>query len=202
MAGNPKDLLAVQRNPDKAMKLVTMFMGDGPAQYGLLRNAVHAGNIPQFTALAVMMSLANIIGDSLKGQTPQKDENVAEWAARKAILAWTQPIPIVRDVANAMDAKVFGTGFGGDYRLSPVVSMMQKAINLVDDTKKVVQGKEEYPDYAIKAVDALGTLLGVGGTSQAVASAKYLRRVQKGEEKPANAGELVYNTVSGKRRGQ
>jgi len=200
MAGNPKDLLAAQRNPDKAMKLITMFMGDGPAQYGLLRNAVHAGSIPQFTAIAVMMSLANIIGDSLKGQTPQPNEDKRLWAARKAALAWTQPIPIVRDVANAMDAKVFGTGFGGDYRLSPIVSVMQKGINLVDDTVKVASGKEEYPDYFVKAFDELGTLLGIGGTSQAAASAKYLRRVQTGEEHPANAGELIYNTMVGKPR--
>ena len=146
-----------------------------------------------------MMSMANIIGDYLKGQKPAEGEDKRKWALRKALLAWSQPIPIMRDLANATDATLNGNPFGGDYRLSPVMGAAQKAINLVGkDLPAVLDGKQEYPDFAIHAFDTLGTLSGIGGTSQATASAKYLRRVQKGQEKPENLGELVYNTVTGK----
>ena len=201
MSGAAKDLVGLQRSPDTFTKLVTMFMGDGTAQFNLLRNAGHKGlaGIPEFTAVAVMMSMANIIGDYLKGQKPAEGEDKRKWALRKALLAWSQPIPIMRDLANATDATLNGNPFGGDYRLSPVMGAAQKAINLVGkDLPAVLDGKQEYPDFAIHAFDTLGTLSGIGGTSQATASAKYLRRVQKGQEKPENLGELVYNTVTGK----
>jgi len=199
MSGSPKDLLGVQRDPNTLAKLITMFMGDGPAQYGLLRNAGRKGlgGIPEFTAVAVMMSLANIMGDALKGQNPAPNEDKALFYLRKALLAWSQPIPIVRDLATSIDSGLAGKPFS-DYRLSPVVSVGQKFVQMPVHTMKLIEGKEDYPDYAIKAFDLLGTLYGVGGTSQAVASAKYLRRVYTGEEKPANAAELVSGAVQGK----
>ncbi len=199
MSGSPKDLLGVQRDPDKFMKLITMFMGDGPAQYGLLRNAGRKGlkGIPEFTAVAVMMSMANIIGDTLKGQTPAPGEDKKKFYLRKALLAWSQPIPIVRDLANATDSKLAGKPFS-DYRLSPVLAVGQKVVDTIGDVPKLVEGKEDYPDFAIKAFDLLGTVAGIGGTSQAVASAKYLRRVQKGEEKPKTALELAAGVTQGK----
>lgn len=201
MAGNPKDLLGVQRDPDKFMKLVTMFMGDGPAQYNLLRNAGHKmeglSGIGTFTGTAIAVSMANIIGDYLKGQKPADGEDKRKWAVRKALLAWSQPIPIIRDVANAVDGKLAGKPFS-DYRLSPVVTVGQKVVDGIHRVQMLAEGTEKPPDFAIHALDTIGTVFGVGGTSQFVASAKYLRRVQTGEEKPANTMELIGNTIQGK----
>ena len=201
MAGNPKDLLGVQRDPDKFMKLVTMFMGDGPAQYNLLRNAGHKmdglSGIGTFTGTAIAVSMANIIGDYLKGQKPADGEDKRKWALRKALLAWSQPIPIIRDVASAVDGKLAGKPFS-DYRLSPVVTVGQKLVDGIHRVQMLAEGTEKAPDFAIHALDTIGTVYGVGGTSQFVASAKYLRRVQTGEEKPANAMELIGNTIQGK----
>lgn len=201
MSGNPKDQLAVQRDPDKFMKLVTMFMGDGPAQYNLLRNAGHKmdglNGWAAFAGTAAMVSMANIVGDWLKGQGPAPNEDKKKWAARKAALAWTQPIPIVRDVASAVDGKLNGKPFS-DYRLSPAVAVGQKVVDQMGHTQALIDGKEKVPDFALHSIDTLGHVFGIGGTAQFVASGKYLRRVQTGEERPKNAAELAYNTVAGK----
>jgi hypothetical protein len=202
MSSNPKDLTAVQRG-NELLKLATMFLGDATSNYNMLRDAGHnidgLKGIPTFTAAAMVVMMAGALGELIKGQGPDDDEDWREWLARKAMLQPFQTVPIVRDMAGAVEGAVAGKPFK-DYKFSPAVQLVQKMVDVVPHTIKFIKGEEDWKDYSIHAGEAIGWAMGIGGTVQAAASAKYLKRYSEGEEQPANAGELVYNTVQGKRK--
>ena len=200
MTGNAKDLLGVQRSPDGAVKLMTMFMGNGPSSYNIIRGAAHnmegLHGLGSLTAAGVTMSLAGMLANYITGHGPKKnadEKEIARWATLHAMLAWAEPIPLVRDVAGPMVNVLEGHGMT-DYRFSPIVSYYQKAIGLVQHTKRLSDGTEDPTEYAINVVDAIGTLGGVGGTAQFVKTAKYLHNRSTGKiQPPENAGEAITN---------
>lgn len=203
MSGNPKDLVAVQRD-NEFMKLITMFLGDASSGYNMMRNAGHkakglGGFVTQFTPAAMIVMFGAILGDLLKGQGPDDDEDEVTWTLRKAALAPFQTIPMLRDGVRALDAKLAGKPFS-DYQFTPAFSAVQKVINGVDATADLLGSEKDigWDDWAIKAGEAIGYSYGVGGTAQAAGAVKYLKRVDEGEETPDNAAELIWNTVQNK----
>lgn len=203
MSGNPKDMVAVQRD-NEMMKLITMFLGDASSGYNMMRNAGHkakglGGFVTQFAPSALIIMAGAVIGDLLKGQGPDDDEDPALWALRKAALAPFQTVPGLRDGVRALDAKLAGKPFS-DYQFTPAFSAVQKVINGIDVTADMLGSEKEVEpiDWAIKSGEALGYAFGIGGTAQAAGGSKYLRRVDEGEENPENTAELVWNTLQNK----
>lgn len=205
MSGNPKDLIAAQRD-NEMMKLVTMFLGDASSGYNMMRNAGHKakglkGFVTQFTPAAMVVMAGAVIGDLLKGAGPDDDEDETKWALRKAALAPFQTVPVLRDMVAALDASLAGKPFS-DYRFTPAFTPVQKIIVGIDTTADLLgeEGKVDEIDWAIKSGEAIGYAFGIGGTAQAAGAAKYLRRVETGEENPSNPAEAVFNTIQGKPR--
>lgn len=206
MSGNPKDLAGVQRD-NEMMKLITMFLGDASANYNMMRNAGHKakglrGFVTQFTPAAMLVMAGALIGDFLKGQWPEESDNPEEWAKwvmHRSALAPFQTIPGLRDAVNALDAKLSGKPFA-DYRFTPAFSAVQKVIDGIDITADMLGSEKEVDavTWAIKSADAIGYAFGIGGTAQATGAAKYLHRVDKGEEKPDNTFEMIYNATQTK----
>lgn len=106
---------------------------------------------------------------------------------------------MLRDGAAAVDNIAAGKPFK-DYRFSPALQAVQKVVDSVDASVKFSKGDMEFGDWAIKSGEAAGFAFGVAGTAQVAASAKYLKRYHEGEEQPANAAQLIYDTTRGKRR--
>ena len=204
MTSAPKDLTAVLAKKDWGWKFVTMFMGDATSNYNALRNAGHNINglkgVATFTAASLAVMLNAILGDLLKGQWPEDDENPAEWALRKAVLAPFGTAPVVRDAANVADNVIAGRPFT-DWKFSPAITAFQKVIaDPLIHTKRLKDGSEDLADYSLNMLESGGYLFGVSGTSQAKASAKYFRRYAEGEEQPDSVVELGYDALRGKRR--
>jgi hypothetical protein len=202
MTGNPKDLVGVQRN-NEVMKLVTMFLGDASANYNIMWTALEKGkgikNIPQFTMAAAIVMAGAMLGDLLRGQGPDDDDDKVAWALRKASLAPFQTIPMLRDGANAFDNWIQDKPFT-DYKFTPAFTPIQKALDGIEITAEML-GSEKPPetiDWAIKSGEAIGYAFGIGGTAQASGAAKYLRRVDKGTEQPENSADLIYDMIQNK----
>jgi hypothetical protein len=205
MAGAPKDLVPVQANKQPLYRLLTMFMGDATSNYNSMRSAGHNINglkgIPTFTGALLFVMLNNVFGDWLKGQGPTNpDDSVAEWTARKALLAPFGTAWGVRDVANAWDNILAGKPFH-DYKFTAGLGAVQKAlVDPVLHTKRLYDGTEEIGDYAINQLESAGYMFGVGGSAQAAASAKYFKRYMAGEENPTNPVEFGLDLAQGKKK--
>ena len=84
--------------------------------------------------------------------------------------------------------------------VSAAVQAAQKMIDTVPAAMRFHDGKDDWQDFAVHGAEALGYAFGVGGTSQAAAMARYLKRYNDGEEAPANPAEFTYDMVRGKKK--
>lgn len=206
-AGAPKDLAPIQAYKNPAARLFTMFFGDATNNYNMLREAGHNINgfkgIPAFTGATMLLMLGQIIGAFLQGQWPDDEgdpEAWAKWAGVRAAMAPLTTVPFGRDVANMgeavfLDKPVMGMSF------SPALSIVQKvgaAVTL--HPKRFAAGDEEFVDFLINEMEAVGYVTGTPGTSQATASAKYFRRYMAGEEQPSNPFQFAWDLARGKRK--
>lgn len=203
-AGQPKDLVALQRNNDFT-RLLTMFNGWGFSAYDLMRSLGRDAKSPAGVAKAAFygvlgISVSNMMASLLTGHGPQKNENWGEWAARVGLLAPFEVVPVVRDLADSTVGRL--TGQGGDMRISPVLTAFEKQGKALVAQGKFARGDMDLGDYLTITGEALGLLTGVPGTEQAVASSKYLRRVANGEEVPDNGADLAYHAAVGKPKGK
>lgn len=203
-AGQPKDLVALQRNNDFA-RLITMFNGWGFSAYDLMRSLGRDAKTPAGAARLAFhgllgISVSNMMASLLTGHGPQKDESWGAWAARVGLLSPFEVIPLVRDMADYTVGRLAGTG--GDMRISPVLTMFEKLGKAAVAQGEFVKGDMELPDYLTVTGEALGLLTGTPGTAQVVATTKYLRRVANGEEVPDNGADLAYHAAVGKPKGK
>ena len=202
--GNPKDLPAISRSDNEMMKLLTMFMGDATPNYTMLRDLGHnidgMKGIPSFTYAAMAIMASQILADIIRGQGPDDDEDEVMWAARKAMLAPASTVPFVRDLANSVDGVLQGDPMKAEYRFTPLITVATKGLQSLASTKKLIGDEEEWEDWGIKQASFVGYAFGVGGTSQAEATSKYLRRYQQGEESPDNVAQFLWDAGRGKRR--
>jgi hypothetical protein len=200
--GNPKDLIAVQRGHE-AMKLLTMFMGDQVAGYNMMRNAGHrakglGGFAVQFAPSVLWVSALALFAEWLKGNWEDDERKRGKWIATKAAVAPFASIPVFSVAARYFENKALDKY--SKFNVTPAFGMIEKVIDTIDLTVDML-GSEKHVDkvdYAIKAGDTLGHALGVAGTSQAAASAKYFVRLQRGQERPSNAAQATYDFVRGK----
>lgn len=203
-SGQPKDLVALQRNNDFT-RLLTMFNGWGFSAYDLMRSLGREAKTPAGVAKTAFygllgISASNMMASLLTGHGPQKNENWGEWAARVGLLAPFEVVPVVRDLADSTVGRL--TGQGGDMRISPVLTAFEKVGNAAVAQGKFAMGDMEVGDYLTVTGEALGLMTGTPGTEQAVATSKYLRRVANGEEVPDNGADLAYRAAVGKPKGK
>lgn len=204
-AGQPKDLVALQRNNDFT-RLLTMFNGWGFSAYDLMRSLGREGSkspakLAKTAGYALLgISASNMMASLLTGHGPGKNENWGEWSARVGLLSPFEVVPVVRDLADFTVGRL--TGQGGDMRISPVLTAFEKQGKALVAQGEFARGDMDLGDYLTVTGEALGLLTGIPGTEQAVASSKYLRRVASGEEVPDNGADLAYHAAVGKPKGK
>jgi len=196
MSGAPKDLVAIQRKKDIGWKLTTMFMGDATAIYGILGDVQHkiakGQDVPKQAArLMFSVMLPAILAQLVKGRGPQDEEDKLWWATKLALLSAPSSIPVLRDVVQAISS-------GRDYQFSPVAGGLAKVGRAGMADWKLATGDENQTgeDAFMKSAEAASILFGLP-LGQPLSTLKYVRKVQKGEEYPANDLEFAKNLVLG-----
>lgn len=195
-SGAAKDLSAIQRN-NEFWKTMTMFYSYFNVLYNRMRDMGHEvqeiRDMPKFLARAMFtVMIPAVMGDLLVGRGPDDDEDELLWIIRKMLLYPTLSIPIIRDITSSLES-------GYDYRFSPIATGFEKIGGLAKSTGKLYEGDMEWGDYCIKATDTIGFAVGVPGTTQATRTAKYLWRVEQGDENPDNIMELIGHAAVGKK---
>jgi Na+/H+ antiporter NhaA len=139
-----------------------------------------------------------LFAEWLKGNWEDDERKRGKWIATKAAVAPFASIPVFSVAARYFENKALDKY--SKFNVTPAFGMIEKVIDTIDLTVDML-GSEKHVDkvdYAIKAGDTLGHALGVAGTSQAAASAKYFVRLQRGQERPSNAAQATYDFVRGK----
>lgn len=196
-AGNPKDITAAQRG-DNLAKFLTTFMGDATPAYSILRDAMvqskEAKNIPKQASRifwGIMMPM--VLGSLIKGRGPGDDEEPAAWAIKTALLSVPNTIPVLRDVAAAVDS-------GRDYRFTPAAAALEKGSRLLGKTADIATGEDvDWTNYSETAFDSFGTFFGLPGTAQILTTSRYLRKVSSGEiSEPESEAQFAAEAVLGR----
>jgi hypothetical protein len=176
-SASPKDLPPIMRNNDFA-KFFTTFYSFHNGIYGQVRDIAHQvngwGDVPKMTyGMALAVVVPSLIGSLVTGHGPKDDENVGLWAAKRALLFSSDTIPLVRDVAAAMDR-------GGDVKFNPLMDVMSKGTKAALGATADKDDKD-WTGIGLNALETAGDLAGVPGTGQAVKLLRYLDNMNKGK---------------------
>jgi hypothetical protein len=176
-SASPKDLPPIMRNNDFA-KFFTTFYSFHNGIYGQVRDIAHQvngwGDVPKMTyGMALAVVVPSLIGSLVTGHGPKDDENVGLWAAKRALLFSSDTIPLVRDVAAAMDR-------GGDVKFNPLMDVMSKGTKAALGATADKDDKD-WTGIGLNALETSGDLAGIPGTGQAVKPLRYLDNVNKGK---------------------
>lgn len=193
MSGAPKDLTALQRDPGWGSKMISTYMGDAVAAYGILSNAAFDGRRNwgrnTFAVLVASMVLP-VLGELIKGKMPDDDEDKLLWAAKKAAFGLPSSVPVLRDVMSAVES-------GRDYSFTPLVNTLNKGVRALRGAANAAAGEAEWDGPAADAAEVLATLAGIPGTSQVATTLKYLKAVSEGEQTPETPLQFVRGAVFG-----
>lgn len=126
----------------------------------MLRNAGHnikgLKGIGSFTMTAAIVALSSVMGDIIKSQLPDDDDDLAEWLAVKSLLSPLSTIPVVRDGADVVEGQLLGKPFTS-YRFTPAIQAIQKTLDIIPSTVKLAKGEKEWDDWTIGALSPWAT---------------------------------------------
>lgn len=199
-AAGAKDMAAVQRN-NELTRLLTMYYGPFSALYARLRDVGESTSsmkdLPKAAArLMALVVFPAIIGELLAGRGPDDDEDEVWWAARKVALYPLAAIPVVRDFSGLTEQwmiNLIGNGnmeFKPEYRLSPIVSAIDKVSRIPSKIGDVVIGEKDFDEVAWDVFESSGYLLGLP-TAQARITGEYLQKLLTGETSPEDAADVL-----------
>jgi hypothetical protein len=109
----------------------------------------------------------------LSGRGPDEDEDELEWAARKVVAYPFMTIPIVRDVAGAVES-----GYGYDW--TPAGGVGEHSVRLVNKATDFAVGDADFSDVLGQAVKTSGYFLGLP-TGQATITFNHLADAIEGD---------------------
>ena len=184
----PKDMPAIMRQ-DTSAKLATMFYGHFSVLYQNLRDAGHqvqgASDLPKFAARVLFSAMIPaVLGEMTLGRGPTDDENKGEWAALAGLHFAAGSIPLLRDIATPVVNHLEGKP--GDYRFSPAADLIAQHVKVLESLGDqaglgVKESHQKASDVAWLTAQDIGTVLGLPGTAQAVATGKYLSHAAAGD---------------------
>jgi hypothetical protein len=205
-AGGAKDLAAVQRN-NELMKLITMYYSPFNVLYARLRDIGHQGAmqgigyLPKaLSRLLALVVIPAVLGEILGNRGPDDDEDEVWWAARKSLLYPLSSVPVIRDFSGHFEAAIINaTGEGEmkyppNYKLSPIVSAIEKLSRVPGKIGDAIEGQAEPSDVAWDVFETSGYITGLP-TSQTRITGEYLIDLLSGDEEPENVPELLRDAV-------
>lgn len=194
MAAGPKDLAAVQRK-DGLMKALTIVYSYFNLLYNRqtdikrsLQSAQSVSDYLQaFERTIFLIALPAVVAPLLVGQGPGEDEEWGEWASLKIATYPLMGVPLLRDVASAIES---GWGYRG---ATPIGALGETIVRLSDNATA------EEPDaerITMTLLDAAGYGFGIP-SAQPKRSLRYLFDVAAGERDDDNAIEFMRGIMFG-----
>ena len=194
-SGAAKDLAAIQRS-NEGLRLATMFYSYMSAYYQRMRTlgkdvrSAGVRDIPDLLARSFwLIVVPPILSELLAGRGPGDDEDWGMWAFQKMLVNLFGPIPIARDVANALQS-----GFG--YSFTPAAQAVETGINVVKDVKKIKEGNDT-KRATRNVIELTGYTLGLP-TGQVAASSQFIVDVSEGEQDPETVSDWYQGLSRGK----
>lgn len=200
-AGAAKDLSAIERNPALRETGMNLFMGPLLIMGNRMREAVERKGVVKSwpEAAGVLMAtwiLPAIVWELVTGRGPDgdDDESKVAWALRKVMSYPFQGVPIIRDVASLIEAKVAGT-----YAYSRPVPLLDAATTMVKAGETAIkEGHEMWeggdPDTEKLTIDtlrALGLAYGLP-SNQLATTVDFLHDVSAGDFQPESPLDWRY----------
>jgi hypothetical protein len=205
-AAGPKDLAAVSTGQGRfgeAFKWLTMFYSYLSAVYSRQRNLgrdaarASAKDLPALMARAWwMIVVPPLLAEILSGRGPDDDEEWGWWAFKEMLKQSLGAIPVVRDLAEPVWAKVTGQGWAFDYRLSPVASAPEAIVRSAGDVGKIVQGKET-KRATRNTLETIGYTTGLV-PGQIAAATQFLVDVGEGDADPKTISDWYTGLTKGR----
>lgn len=205
-AGGQKDLAAVQRN-NELMKLLTMYYTPFSVLYARLRDVGHQtsvqgiGYLPAAAArMLALVVLPAVLGDILAGRGPDEDEDETWWAIRKMMMYPIATIPVLRDFSAYFESAIINASGEGtvkyapDYKLSPIVSAIEKVAQMPAKIYAAMMGERELDKTAWDVFETSGYIFGLP-TGQARITGEYIEDLLTGDAEPENAGDLMRDAL-------
>lgn len=200
-ATGAKDMSAVQRDRG-LMALFTMFYSFVAAQYQQHRSLMHDTRMASLSDIPSLLSRAfwlvvvpPLLSAILTGHGPDDDEDWGYWAFKNMTLNVLGPIPVLRDAAPAVWAKVDGSRSFG-YQMSPLQRAGDSIVNALGDVGNLVTG-EETRRATRHALEAAGYLTGLV-PGQLASAAQFLVDVAEGAQDPETVAEWYEGLTKGK----
>jgi hypothetical protein len=170
-----KDMAPILRQNDLT-KLMTMFYSFHNGIYGQIRDIAHntksVADIPKLTyGLAMSVLVPAVLSHLMVGDGPKDDENWGLWAAKRALFFGLDTIPVVRDVATAIERKA-------DVKMSPLLDQLMRAGKIGVELEK---GVKDWTGMGLDALQVAGGVTGVPGTTQILKPLRYYHQVQQGK---------------------
>jgi len=204
-AGAAKDLNKFQAQRG-AIRLFSMFYTPFAAMYGQNRDVIRdlrkhgvAYTPMAILKLALISAIPAIIADTLSfrlGQDCEEGDMVcfAKAAGIKGLFSPLATIPILRDVANAIESKMEG-GKSTDVRWSPIFAAFQSMERAAIEGYKVIQEDQPMDDkVAWDAFEALGYATGLP-TVQPRITLEYLYDFASGDANPDTPSQFLHDMV-------
>jgi hypothetical protein len=186
-SASPKDLPPIMRNNDLT-KFLTTFHSFHNGIYGQVRDIAHQVNglsdIPKMTyGLALAVVVPSLVGAMVTGHGPKDDENKGLWAAKRALLFSADTMPLVRDVASAMDGD-------GDVKFNPLMNVLSKGTKATQEAFSDKESKD-WSGIGLNYLETAGDLSGMPGTTQVMKPLHYLHQMSEGKVQNPNAWDAL-----------
>ena len=204
-AGAAKDLNKFQAARG-FVRAFSLFYTPFAAMYGQNRDVVRGlrkhgiAYTPQAVMrLALVNALPALIADTLAGRLGQAcDEGdmvcYAKAAGTKAVFSPAATIPLLRDVANAMESRLEG-GKATDVRWSPIIAAYESIEKAARHGMQAIAGDIPMDDkVAFDAFEALGYATGLP-TVQPRITLEYLWDFAQGDASPENPGQFLHGLI-------
>ncbi len=194
-SGAPKDLPPIMRNNDLG-KFLTMFYSFHNGIYNQVRDIGHtfvgsdrgvgdAGKLAYGLALSVLVP--SVLSQLVMGKHPKDGENWGLWAAKRSLLFGMDTIPVLRDVASAMDGD-------GDVKFNPLMTVLSKGAKAT----RAAFGDSEDKDWTGIGLNYLESgmdLAGVPGTTQIIKPLRYMHRASMGKVENPNVWDATVGSA-------
>lgn len=192
-ANAPKDIPPIMRNND-FWKMMTTLGGFENLKYNQIARLSHDALAPNRGSIgaraakltfgaACAFIIPSILGAYISGRRPGDDQNPGEWAAMRALLFPVETIPLLGNIAKAIETK-------GDVQFSPVANIGTRIVK----TGIAATSDKEDKDWTGIGLDSLQTAMeaaGIPGTAQIFKTTHYVRKANKGEIENPNVWDAV-----------
>ena len=189
----PKDIPAIMRNSD-FWKVITTLGGFENLKFNQIDEQIHKAAAPnqgsfaaragKFTyGSAMAFIIPSVIGAFVQSRRPKEGESWGRWAANRALLFPIETIPLLGQVAKAIETK-------GDVQFSPIANIATMGVKAGVEALSDKEDKD-WTGIGLDALQAAMVSAGVPATAEGFRITHYVRKANAGKIENPNAWDAV-----------